>query len=165
LAKAKRSGILIGTAGVYFTSAQLAAKGFHAAPTFGNAPNVDILVGSTDGGATICIQVKTAFKALRKRGRGDDKNPHHYEWDIGEKSARLNIPNLFFAFVDLKGAENEMPDVFIVPSIIIFKAFEKYLQSGKRARVRWHPKIETAEPYKNNWELIKKYLQSKLSDS
>ena len=100
----KKSGILTGTAGVYFVASQLAARGFHAAPTFGNAPAVDILVSRADGSASLSIQVKTTGWALRTRGRGKNKQPHHYEWDIGEKSAKRNSPDLFFAFVDLKGA-------------------------------------------------------------
>jgi len=52
---AKRSGILVGTAGVYFVASQLAARGFHAAPTFGNAPSVDLLVASLDGKSSLCI--------------------------------------------------------------------------------------------------------------
>ena len=93
---AKRSGILIGTAGVYHVASQLAQQGFHAAVTFGNAPSVDILVGQPEGAATLSLQVKTSHWALRTRGRGQNKQPHHYEWDVGQKSANLNQPDLFF---------------------------------------------------------------------
>ena len=158
--KSERSGILIGTAGVYFVASQLATKGFHAAPTFGNAPNIDILVGLPDGAATVSIQVKTTWQALRTRGRGKSKHAHHYEWDVGERSARLNQSDLFFAFVDLKGACSEMPDVFIVPSEVIHKAFERYFETGLK-RWRWHPEIEVVSPYKNNWDMLKQYLQNK----
>lgn len=102
MSKSRRSGILAGTAGVYFVASQLAAKGFHAAPTFGNAPNVDILAGLPDGAATVSLQVKTTWNALRKRGRGQEKKPHHYEWDVGEQSARLNKPDLL-CICGLKG--------------------------------------------------------------
>jgi hypothetical protein len=70
---AKRSGILIGTAGVYHVASQLAQQGFHAAVTFGNAPSVDILVASPNGSSTISLQVKTSHWALRTRGRGSKK--------------------------------------------------------------------------------------------
>ena len=36
---AKRSRIVIGTSGVYRVASQLAQQGFHAAVTFGNAPD------------------------------------------------------------------------------------------------------------------------------
>ena len=158
----KRSGILIGTAGVYFVASQLAAQGFHAAPTFGNAPSVDILVGLPDGAATLSLQVKTTIQALRTRGKGKDKYPHHYEWDVGEKSGNLDRQDLFFAFVDLKGAKDEMPDVFIVPSKVIFRSFDKpYFKSGIKRRWRWHPEIETVSQFKNNWRILRDYLRTK----
>jgi len=155
---AKRSGILTGTAGVYFVASQLAAKGFHAAPTFGNAPHVDILVGLPDGEATASIQVKATWRALRTRGRGKNKQPHHYEWDVGERSAKLNQHGLFFAFVDLKGAGTELPDVFIVPSEAIYSYFERYFETGL-SRWRWHPNKETADKYKNRWDLLENHLK------
>ncbi len=160
MASPRRSGILIGTAGVYFVASRLATRGFHAAPTFGNAPHVDILVGLPDGEATASIQVKTGWRALRTRGRGGSKQPHHYEWDVGERSANLNRPGLFFAFVDLKGGGSELPDVFIVPSAVVFTEFDKpYFKSGIKRRWRWHPKCETVEPYKNRWGLMENYLK------
>ena len=160
----KRSGILVGTAGVYFVASRLAAKGFHAAPTFGNAPNVDILVGLPDGASTASIQVKTTWDALRYKGKKGNKQPDHYEWDVGERSAKLNQPDLFFAFVDLKGGGTEMPDVFILPSRITYKYFEKYFESGL-SRWRWHPELEIAEQYKNKWEILGKYLNQKSNNS
>jgi len=162
MAKAKRSGILTGTAGVYFVASRLAAKGFHAAPTFGNAPNVDILVGLPDGAATISIQVKTTWRALRYRGRKSDRHPDHYEWDVGERSAKLNQPDLFFAFVDLKGGGTELPDVYIVPSEVVAKAFDRpYFKTGAKRRWRWHPKLEVVEQYRNNWNLLEDCLMKK----
>jgi len=158
----KHSGILTGTAGVYFVASQLAARDFHAAPTFGNAPSVDILVGLPDGAATLSLQVKTSRRALRTRGRGNDKHPHHYEWAVGEKSANLNQPDLFFAFVDLKSAKTELPDVFIIPSKAIFKAFDRpFFKSGAKRYWRYHPKVEAISQFKNNWNMLKDYLSSK----
>ncbi len=161
--KLRHSGILTGTAGVYFVASQLAAKGFHAAPTFGNAPHVDILVGLSDGAATLSLQVKTSMHATRARGRGENKKWHHYEWDLGTKSAGLNQPGLFFAFVNLKGMERELPDVFIVPSKVIHDRFEKQVEAGQ-SRIRWHPMIETAEPFKNNWGILRDYLHKASND-
>lgn len=158
----KHSGVLIGTAGVYFVASQLAAKGFHAAPTFGNAPSVDILVGLPNGGATLSLQVKTSMRALRTRGRGSDKHPDHYEWDVGEKSANINQPDLFFAFVNLKGAGTLLPDVFIIPSEIIFKAFDRpYFKSGVKRRWRYHPMVDSISQFKNNWKILDDYLRKR----
>jgi hypothetical protein len=125
--------------------------GFQCAPTFGNVPSVDILVSSVDGSSLVSIQVKATMDGLRERGRGDERKPDHYEWDIGWKSARLNSPNLFFALVDLREFA-ELPDVFIVPSNVI----ASYFQDGPEGwpRARYHEKIEKLAPYKNNWELL-----------
>ena len=156
---AKRSGILIGTAGVDHVASQLAQQGFHAAVTFGNAPSVDILVASRDGSSTISLQVKTSHWALRTRGRGHNKQPHHYEWDVGQKSATLNHPDLFFAFVDLKLGKSELPEVFIVPSRRVFDAFdEPYFKSGTPRRWRWHPGLEEIERYRNCWDTLRNRL-------
>ena len=157
---AKRSGILVGTAGTYFVASQLAAHGFHAAVTFGNAPHVDILVGLADGAGTLSLQVKTSYRALRTRGRGENKHPDHYEWDVGERSARLNQADLFFAFVDLKARNGELPDVFVIPSRAVFKYFERYFKTGL-SRWRYHPKLDSILQYKNNWGILADYLASK----
>jgi hypothetical protein len=148
---------LTGSAGVYFVAARLNALGFHCATTFGNVPSVDILVSSISGGALVSLQVKTANYALREKGRGPEKKPHHYEWDIGWKCARLNIPNLLFALVDLKEF-TELPDVFIIPSNIIATYFEAGPENWPRAR--YHELIENLAPYKNNWDV----LQGRLTD-
>jgi hypothetical protein len=156
----KRSGILVGTAGVYFVASQLAAHGLHAAVTFGNAPHVDILVGLADGAATLSIQVKTSYRALRTRGRGEGKHPDHYEWDVGERSAKLNRVDLFFAFVDLRARSGQLPDVFVVPSPTVYRYFERYFKAGL-SRWRYHPKVDSILQYKNNWKALEDYLSSK----
>ncbi len=154
---ASPSDILIGTAGVYFVAAQLAAKGYHAAVTFGNAPSIDVLVGLSDGASTLSLQVKTSRWALRNRGRGKDKQPDHYEWDVGKKSAKLEWPNLFFVFVDLKLRKQVqvLPDFFVVPSRVVFDRFSK---TKNLKRWRWHPKVESIEQYKNNWDILHNHL-------
>ena len=149
---AKLPGILIGTAGVYHVASQLAQQGFHAAVTFGNAPSVDILVGQLQGAATLSLQVKTSQWAWRTRGRGQNKQPHHYEWDVGIKSAGLSHPDLYFAFVDLKLGKEEVPDVFIVPSNVVAAYFAPRM--GKLTRYRWHPGLKEIEEYQNCWDTL-----------
>lgn len=158
----KRPSVLTGTAGVYYVAYQLAARGFHAAVTYGNAPTVDLLVSLIDGSATLSLQVKTSSWALRSRGRGSAKTPDHYEWDIGEKSASMCRPDLFFALVDLKSGSGQLPDVFIVPSKVIFDAFNHpYWASGKGKRWRYHPKVKEIERFKNKWDILRTYLENK----
>ncbi len=91
--------------------------------------------------------------ALRTKGK--EKLRHHYEWDVGEKSAKLAHPDLFFAFVDLKSGSGQLPDVFIVPSTIIAKAFA----GAQLKRWRWHPKAEEVEEFKNKWDILREHLK------
>jgi hypothetical protein len=121
--------------------------GLVCAPTFRNVPNVDLLVSDETGSETLSLQVKTAWWALRRRGRGEQRKPHHYEWSMNWKSARLNTGNLFFAFVDLKKF-TELPDIFTVPSSIV----AAYYEGGDPATWIWpryHEDVETLQPYKN----------------
>jgi hypothetical protein len=103
--------------------------------------------------------VKTTGWAMRTRGRGDEKRPHHYEWDIGWSSAKVNHAHVFFALVDLKEFQ-ELPDVFIIPSEVIFEYFEGGDPETWR-RARYHPLVEEVEQYKNSWDLLKKALEDK----
>ena len=116
------------------------------------------MVGLPDGTSTASIQVKTTWSALRYRGKKGNKQPDHYEWEIGERYAKLNQPGLFFAFVDLKRAGTELPDVFIVPSEVIYNQFKRVLETKKLVRVRWHSRVETVDKYKNRWDLLDDYL-------
>jgi hypothetical protein len=161
---AKRPAMLTGTAGVYYVAYQLAARSFQAAVTYGNAPAVDLLVGLLDGTATLSLQVKASDWALRTRGRGKNKKPHHYEWYVGPKSAKLAHPDLFFAFVDLKSLSGQLPDTFIIPSEVVSEYFLKlkpYFDKTPNALWRYHPKIEQIEQYKNNWDILRSYLNQK----
>jgi|SRR5579875_2053457 len=141
-------GSLIGSAGVYFVAARLNHLGLQCATTFGNVPSVDILVSNLNGSALISLQVKTTGYALREKGRGENKRPYEYQWAIGWKSARLNVPNLFFALVDLKEFV-ELPDVFIVPSSVIAAYFEGG-DPKTWTYARYHERVEKLSPYKNN---------------
>jgi hypothetical protein len=151
-----RSSQLTGVAGVHYVAAYLAYLGFHAVPTTRNVAGPDLLVSNLSGSKSLSLQVKTTIWGMRTRGRGDQKQPHHYEWDIGWGSAKINHPNLFFALVDLKEFQ-ELPDVFIVPSGVIFGYFKGGDPEAWR-RARYHPEIVEIGQYKNNWDLLKKAL-------
>jgi hypothetical protein len=151
-----RPHALTGAAGSFFVASRLAYHGIHASVTFGNAPSVDIIVSSADGGSSLAIQVKTTASAGRTRGRGENKVPHHYEWDIGEKGARKFRPNLYYALVDLRGFA-ELPDVFIIPSEFIVNWFSRF-ESLKR--YRFHPLIVEIDKFKNDWDSLKKRIQN-----
>ena len=63
----------------------------------------------------------------------------------------------FFTLVDLKDF-TELPDVFVVPSRIIFEYFEGGDPTEWR-RARYHPEIDEIERYKNNWKLLETALK------
>lgn len=151
-----RSSQLTGVAGVHYVAAYLAYLGFHAVPTTRNVAGPDLLVSDLSGSKALSLQVKTTIWAMRTRGRGDQKQPHHYEWDIGWGSAKINHPHLFFALVDLKEFQ-ELPDVFIVPSEVIFEYFKGGDPETWR-RARYHPEVGEIGQYKDNWDLLKKVL-------
>lgn len=150
----ERTSALTGASGTYLVASLLTFQGFHAAVTFGNAPMVDVLVGRADGAASVALQVKTTAQAVRTRGRGLSKHRHHYEWDVGYKSAHTCRDDLFYALVDLKNFE-ELPDVFIVPSEFLVGWFKPH---GVLKRYRFHPLVEEVESFKNNWRIIRARL-------
>lgn len=147
---------LTGSAGVYFVASRLNAMGYHVGITLGSVPTVDLLVSSQNGSASVCLQVKTSGWAVRTRGRGEDKKPHHYEWEIGWGCAHLNRPDLFFALVDLKEYE-ELPEVFVVPSRVICDYFDGG-NPENWPRARYHPLLSEIALYRENWTLLKKKL-------
>ena len=147
---------LTGVAGVHFVASYLAYLGFHAVPTTRNVAGPDVLVSTLSGAKSLSLQVKTTVSAMRTRGRGENKKPHHYELDIGWSSAKIDLPQLFFALVDLAYFE-KLPDVFVVPSNVIFRYFEGG-DPRTWTRARYHPEIDEIEEYKNNWSLLKTAL-------
>ena len=94
---------------------------------------------------------------MRTRGRGDKKQPHHCEWDIGWGSASINLARVFFALVDLKEFE-QLPDVYIVPSKVIH-AYFKGGSPDNWPRARYHPEVAEIEPFKNNWKALRRALR------
>ena len=153
----RRSHQLTGVAGVHYVAAYLAHLGFHAVPTIRNVAGPDVLISTRSGSGLISLQVKTTASAMRTRGRGENKRPHHYEWDIGWSSAGEKHNLLFYALVDLKWFA-ELPDVFIVPSEVIAEYFKAGPEGWPRAR--YHPKIGVMEQYKNNWDILRRSLES-----
>jgi hypothetical protein len=95
--RSNSKGIFTGTAGVYYVMYRLAAQGYHASCTIGNAPYLDILVSSENGEHNLAIQVKTTEHAMRHRGKGDLRKPHELQFPLGHKAARLNSLKVIYA--------------------------------------------------------------------
>lgn len=147
----------VGAGGTFYVMAQLAFQGLHACLTHGNASHVDIVVAAPDGRRAVSIQVKTAWRALRKRGRGNARAPHHLEWALGRKAAKLRHHGFFIAFVDLRGlAPGTSPDIYIVPAPVVAAHCEGWVDGAKW--VRFHPSVVMMAPYKNQWQVLRDVL-------
>lgn len=149
---------LTGTAGEHYVAYKLSLMNIVAAIPREGAPTVDILACNLDATRTISIQVKTTDWAQRTRGRGDKKKLNHLEFPLGYKAATHYAKDLYFAFVDLRGIEwvEEQPDVYIVPSKVVFDHLSSRLEGNKM--VRFHPHATMMEKYKNNWDIVRKAL-------
>ena len=150
--------IFTGTAGTYYVMYRLASEGIHASCTHGNAPNVDILVSSADGSRAVAIEVKTTEHAMRLRGRGTAKQPDHLEFPLGARAAKLSNASLVLAFVDLRAFSPErLPQVYLFPSTFVAQYCAPWVDAVKM--VRFHIPIVAAEPYKENWDVIREVLR------
>ncbi len=142
---------LIGAAGEHFVAYQMCCLGLVVALPRGGSPTVDLLASNPDGTKSLSVQVKTADWAMRTRGRGKAKAPHHLEFALGHKAATVNSENLFFAFVDLQSAAGltMQPDVYIIPSVWISNFCSTWINDV--SWVRFHPELKSVEEFKNNY--------------
>lgn len=90
-----------GAAGAFAVAAELSLRGWDASPTFGNAPDVDLIARSSKG-LLASIQVKA------KRGK---------DFSMGTTGERPAEPadNAWFILVSLDASEDRQHQFFIVP--------------------------------------------------
>jgi len=154
---ARNDTLIVGTSGEHYVAFRLAQLGLIVALPRAGSPAVDLLATNVDGSKTVTIQVKTAEWAMRKRGRGKNRIPHHVEFPLGHKAAELQSARFLYVFVDLKGREpDSVPDVYIVPSKDVVAYCAGWARDAKM--VRWHVKLEDVGEYKNDWEQISRLL-------
>ena len=145
---------ITGVAGEYFVAAELSRRGWIAAMTIKNTPNIDVIATTPDGRRTLNIQVKT-------RSIGNRQG-----W-ILNKGIETLVPgdNFYIAFVDLKG-KDEKPDYFLIPKNLfakwIAKRHQEWLIAPGRAgrahvdnpiRAFDRPQFNIFEKYHNNWDI------------
>jgi len=158
---AEVNSAFVGAAGAHYVAARIYGLNLQCAPTFRNMPFVDILASNINGSKLASVQVKTSWNAVRARGRGMDRTPDHYEWDIGEHTfdnseANSDSPRFLIALVDLREFKQQ-PDVFVLPPSVLAVYAKKTIDEkygGDRTKwKRWmyHPKIEDLANFKNDW--------------
>lgn len=89
----------------------LLRNGLIAALAPDGAPNLDIVVSTTNGRYQCGIQVKT------RRGVGGDRG-----WHMSQKRETISSPSLFYCFVDFQSDIGTKPLTYVVPSQIVANA-------------------------------------------
>jgi len=148
-----RPTALTGAAGEHFVAYKLSAMGYPVALTRGGSPTVDLMVGDLQGRSAVSIQVKTSNWAWRGYKLKTEKN--HWEWDVGKKALKLRGNSIFYAFVDLKWDDDDLPlpDVFIVPSVTV----ADFLGPGW-SRYMFQIMADSKPKYFERWDRITKRL-------
>jgi hypothetical protein len=120
----KGQNALTGAAGEHYVAYRLSMMGYPVGLTRGGSPTVDLMVGSSEDGTAVSIQVKTSEFAHRHRKR--DKT-EWWSWRVGVGVASLRGDSIFYAFVSFeKDKDGKLlpPDTFIVPSKDVAEAVE-----------------------------------------
>ena len=95
--------------------------------------------------------MKTSSGAWREYKRKPENN--HWDWDVGKRTVALRGESIFYAFVDLKwgqGSRTVLPDIFLVPSGVVAKAFE----GTKRPRNMFWIMSSERDRYLEAWQPI-----------
>ncbi|MDC3224737.1 hypothetical protein OAU26_07380 [Mariniblastus sp.] len=151
---AKRATSLTAAAGEHYVAFKLSQMGYPVALTRGGSPTIDLMAGNLTGSETVSLQVKTSSGARREYKRKTENN--HWEWTVGNVAKTLNGKSIFYALVDLKWSDDgiENPDVFIVPSKIVYDAFA---DTNWKMNVFWIMDSDKSK-YFDNWNPITRRL-------
>lgn len=139
----------IGEAGEHFVSYQMARNGLYVGLTIGNMPHIDLLVSSGNGLKSISLQVKTSQNAYRKKRYGHEG----YEWDVSKSVINVHSTDFWYLLVDLKGDENILPDIYVVPS----KWVADFVKPDFSRAIFFLPK-KAADLTRNRFDILKKIL-------
>ena len=130
-------GAINGARGTFLVAAELSKLGLMASPTFGNAPNVDIVVARRDAAVAFTVQVKTKTR--------NDKF-----WLVGQQPIPTSSTHLY-VFVEIRRPRKNTPceiiTFYVVPSGVV----KKNVRGEPRFRCVDLHKIEQ---YKNHWNLF-----------
>lgn len=143
------SNKLIGDAGEYLIAYNLARRGISPALMNQGAKAVDILC-TIDGSKVVSIQVKSSWARTAPR-----------QWMVGKykPNPSLNYFYIFCNIFELDGDRTREPEIFIVPSQIIYDL------------VNWNASVplfklskNDEDLYKNNWDAIISILKGDIDN-
>ena len=138
---------LTGAAGEYYIAFRLAAMGYAVGMTPRGTTSIDLIVANPKTDKSITIQTKTAENAFFS----SKMYKNYWKWPVGK--IREPKDNFFYAFVDLKGNLEQVPDVFIVPSVrlkgLLNETYPEWCDGIN---------VENESEYKNRWDIIKAAL-------
>ena len=138
---------LIGVAGQYYVAFRLATRGYAVGITPRGTTSIDLIVANPTSRKSITIQTKTMRNAfMQSKTYGN-----YWKWRVGKP--REPHESFFYTFVDLKGNLEQIPDVFIVPSMQLASLLSDEYPD-------WCNKINKGneQNYKNKWDIIKAEL-------
>jgi hypothetical protein len=152
-----RDKALIGAAGSYYVAYRLAAERCAVGITAYGTRAIDLVVANPDTGKSVTIQTKTMMDAFVQ----SKKYPPYWKWQVGKFTEHAT---LFYAFVNLKGDLDQIPDVFIVPSMELRPLLWAFpggadLESPEAKAIWCNIEEEDAPKYLNRWGIIKAALE------
>jgi hypothetical protein len=132
----KKDSKQVGDAGEYFVAYNLARRGINSALMSPGAKSVDLLA-TVDGSVVISLQVKASW------GRTDPR-----QWIVGSHKPHPS-PTFYFVFCNIWEDISKDPEVFIVPSQLVYDS------------VKWESSVplfkitrEIEKQSEGKWELI-----------
>ncbi len=134
---ARKSSYHSGMTGVFYVAAQLSQRNYLVGVTVGNAPHVDLVVGTHYADRKFSVQVKT-----------NSKGGAQSYWLLSAKAKTLDIKNHFYIFVNLKAPE-ERPDFYVVPNDIVARDIDVGVGGSKG----WYS-FKREETYLEKWDVL-----------
>lgn len=164
----------VSIAGEFAVLSQLALRGYDANITLGHTKSVDILVSDPKTGKLYQLEVKTNYISDKKKPSVSKIHGKFInDWIMGEKNESINIPTLFYCFVNISKDTHDLR-FYIVPSKVVARYvkeehqlwIDEKIKEGKKVKLdtdmrlfrmglkgeKYQIKTPTAEEYENNWD-------------
>lgn len=152
-------------AGEHFVAHKIAMLGFLPTVVRQRTPRVDLLVSSDRAGATVAIQIKSAFHATREASGTERETQYELRFPLGYRAINSSADASFFCFVDLKRLRPmATPDVYIVQAAQLKQEYEG-VYFRKYAQMHHQRPWQSMQPFRNNWEPLVRALTGEPEES